>query len=63
MAEKLTAELLSNMTLSRLYELAREHSIKNPRKYKKAELVAKIVQEVEAASGTAGANPDRKSVV
>jgi transcription termination factor Rho len=60
MTEKLTAELLSNMTLSRLYELAREHSIKNPRKYKKAELVEKILaavpdedetQPIEAASG------------
>ncbi len=52
MTEKLTAELLSTMTLSRLYELAREHSIKNPRKYKKAELVEKILSAVPAEAET-----------
>jgi len=52
MADKLTTEILSNMTLSRLYELAREHSIKNPRKYKKAELVEKIFSEAAGAEST-----------
>lgn len=52
MTEKLTAELLSTMTLSRLYELAREHSIKNPRKYKKAELVEKILAAVPDEAAT-----------
>src|SRR5687768_11165503 len=30
---------LGTMTLSRLYELARERDVKNPRKYKKQELI------------------------
>lgn len=54
MAEKLTTEILSNMTLSRLYELAREHNIKNPRKYKKAELVDKILAEAKTVDQSAG---------
>lgn len=55
MADELTAEILSNMTLSRLYEIAREHSIKNPRKYKKADLVELIL--AEADSGTSASLP------
>ena len=55
MAEQLTTEILSNMTLSRLYELAREHSIKNPRKYKKAELVDKILAEAKVAARSSAA--------
>ena len=43
MADEPNAEILASMTLSRLYELAREHSIKNPRKYKKQELIGLIV--------------------
>ncbi|MCH7471531.1 transcription termination factor Rho [bacterium] len=43
MPEELNADLLGDMTLSRLYELARERSIKNPRKYKKQDLVDKIL--------------------
>ncbi len=37
--EIITADVLANMTLQRLYELARERNIKNPRKYKKQELL------------------------
>lgn len=57
-ADELTAEILSNMTLSRLYEIAREHSIKNPRKYKKADLVEKILAETDggASASTPTAN-------
>jgi len=43
MSEEITTELLASMTLSRLYELAREHEIKNPRKYKKQELIDGIL--------------------
>lgn len=56
MPEALTEEVLSKMTLSRLYELAREHSIKNPRKYKKKELVEKIMEE--AGGGADAASDD-----
>lgn len=45
MAEEFNSEMLSNLTLSRLYEIAREHDIRNPRKYKKAELVEQILQQ------------------
>ena len=45
MPGELNAEGLSSMTLSRLYELARDRSIKSPRKYKKTELVEKILAE------------------
>ncbi len=45
MTGELSTEGLSSLTLSRLYELARERSIKSPRKYKKAELVEKILAE------------------
>lgn len=51
MSGELNAEGLSSMTLSRLYELARERSIKSPRKYKKAELVEKILAEAEPGPG------------
>jgi transcription termination factor Rho len=63
MAEKLTTEILSNMTLSRLYELAREHSIKNPRKYKKAELVDKILEEADTAGNGAGDSAESTAVL
>src|SRR5260221_12308927 len=43
MSDALTTELLGSMTLSRLYEVAREHDVKNPRKYKKQELIDLIV--------------------
>jgi transcription termination factor Rho len=45
MSDDFNPEVLSGMTLSRLYELARERDIKNPRKYKKQELVDLIVAE------------------
>ncbi len=45
MSDEFNSEVLSGMTLSRLYELARERDIKNPRKYKKQELVDQILAE------------------
>ena len=49
MQDELNTDVLSNMTLSRLYELAREHDVKNPRKYKKQELVDLILASAPAA--------------
>jgi len=49
MQEEINADILANMTLSRLYELAREHDVKNPRKYKKQELVELILAARPAA--------------
>ncbi len=43
MSEELSQDVLGSMTLSRLYELAREHDVKNPRKYKKQELIDMIL--------------------
>ena len=37
MSEELSQDVLGSMTLSRLYELARDNDVKNPRKYKKQE--------------------------
>ncbi|MCB1187606.1 transcription termination factor Rho [bacterium] len=45
MSDEFNSDVLSGMTLSRLYELARERDIKNPRKYKKQELVDLILAE------------------
>ncbi|MCB1219243.1 MAG: transcription termination factor Rho [Planctomycetales bacterium] len=45
MSDDFNSDVLSGMTLSRLYELARERDIKNPRKYKKQELVDLILAE------------------
>jgi transcription termination factor Rho len=42
-SEELSQDVLGSMTLSRLYELAREHDVKNPRKYKKQELIDMIL--------------------
>ena len=47
------------MTLSRLYEVAREHNVKNPRKYKKQELVDIIVAELQSASSPAPEPTDK----
>ena len=44
---------LGTMTLSRLYELARDRDVKNPRKYKKQELIDILLGGPE--SGSAGA--------
>ena len=44
MADELSAEVLGGLTVSHLYELARECAIKNPRKYKKNELIDLILE-------------------
>jgi transcription termination factor Rho len=54
MSEINSAEL-GTMTLSRLYELARERDVKNPRKYKKQELIDILLGNA-AESGDAGSS-------
>jgi len=64
MAEEISAAALAEMTLSRLYELARERDVKNPRKYKKTELVemllgaAPIPQDDEPGPSPAAASAE-----
>ncbi|HES58693.1 MAG TPA: transcription termination factor Rho [Firmicutes bacterium] len=43
MGDEFNSDVLEGMTLSRLYELARERDIRNPRKYKKKELIEQIL--------------------
>jgi transcription termination factor Rho len=49
MSDAINAEILGSLTLSRLYEVARDHDVKNPRKYKKQELIDLILGGGEAA--------------
>jgi transcription termination factor Rho len=53
MVEPITADALGSMTLSRLYEVARDHDVKNPRKYKKQELIDMIL----GGASSNGASP------
>jgi transcription termination factor Rho len=74
MGDEFNSDVLAGMTLSRLYELARERDIRNPRKYKKKELIEQILAgekpaaeeegESQAAAGSAADNgepEDRQS--
>jgi transcription termination factor Rho len=61
MSDTLTTELLGSMTLSRLYEVAREHDVKNPRKYKKQELIDLILSGKGDVDGPAAAPPAAES--
>ena len=58
MTGELNTEGLSSLTLSRLYELARERSITSPRKYKKAQLVEKILAESTPSPVVSESKPD-----
>lgn len=53
MSEELSQDVLGSMTLSRLYELARDHDVKNPRKYKKQELIEMLLSAGSRAPANA----------
>jgi transcription termination factor Rho len=62
MSESLNAELLGSMTLSRLYEVARDHDVKNPRKYKKQELIDLILSGGGDTNGAADEAPAARQI-
>ena len=59
MSDDLNEEVLQGMTLSRLYEVARDNNIKNPRKYKKQELIDLINEELATGNGAGASAPAR----
>jgi transcription termination factor Rho len=57
MVEEMDEDLLISMTLSRLYEVARDHEVKSPRKYKKQELIDMILAAEQAGRRAPAAEP------